>query len=484
MWSLFVPILITSMVLWLLIAAILKLFRRSQNLRVVFWACMACILPLMLAKTICIALVTAFPYLLKKILFLLCPSMIVFLVLLAKRASSSRLALLLHRVELGIALIAWSGVVLVGQSLWFLYASRSRPEPPLLTRLATAPPKPLVLWILFDELSQDQLFEHRFQDLMLPSFDRFAAQSTTFTHAVSTNLYTQAAVPALMTGLPVREIVVSADGRQLALDLYSGERKRFDAQQTVFGDAQRLGYSTAAVGWYNPYCRLLATVLNACFWVPHHDMLPWGFYTNASFSRNISAPLLSAIPYAEHFFHRHQGFRPDREMQADHIEEYRQLESNALTQLTQPDPGLFLLHIAAPHPEGIYNRHTAKFADEAPASYIDNLALADRFLGEVEETLRSKQKWDQATIVIMGDHSWRTQQLWRESSVWTPEDEIASHHGQFDPRPAYLVKLPNQHTPTHIDQPFDAVRNRALFDQLLTAQIQTPEQLTTWAAQP
>ena len=83
----------------------------------------------------------------------------------------------------------------------------------------------------------------------------------------------------------------------------------------------------------------------------------------------------------------------------------------------------------------------------------------------------------------MGDHSWRTSSIWKDSMTWTVEDEAASHGGQFDPRPAYIVKLPNQQTPARIDQPFSAVSTRALLDALFQDHLQTPAYLQTWASQ-
>jgi hypothetical protein len=83
----------------------------------------------------------------------------------------------------------------------------------------------------------------------------------------------------------------------------------------------------------------------------------------------------------------------------------------------------------------------------------------------------------------MGDHSWRTNFIWKDSMTWTAEDEAASNGGEFDPRPAYIVKLPNQQTPARIDQPFSAVSTRAMLDTLMGGRLQTPADLQTWASQ-
>jgi hypothetical protein len=86
-------------------------------------------------------------------------------------------------------------------------------------------------------------------------------------------------------------------------------------------------------------------------------------------------------------------------------------------------------------------------------------------------------------IVVMGDHSWRTSFVWAGGPGWTAEDAAASHGGEFDPRPAYLVKLANQHVAERIDKPFAAIRTRTLFDAMLQNRIRTPEELARWARQ-
>jgi len=135
-----------------------------------------------------------------------------------------------------------------------------------------------------------------------------------------------------------------------------------------------------------------------------------------------------------------------------------------------------------PHPSGFYDRSKKTFSTKH-TSYIDNLALADRYLAHMRQLLEQNNQWEDATVIVMGDHSWRTSAIWKDSMTWTAEDEAASHGGEFDPRPAYIVKLSNQQTPAHIDQTFSAVSTRALLDALLQDQLQTPAQLQTWASQ-
>jgi len=135
-----------------------------------------------------------------------------------------------------------------------------------------------------------------------------------------------------------------------------------------------------------------------------------------------------------------------------------------------------LLHMPVPHPFGIYDRKRRIFATQN-TTYIDNLALTDQYLGHVSSLLKARNEWDSSTIVIMGDHSWRTQLEWVSAPEWTAEENIASHGGQFDDRPGYIVKLPYQTQGTKIDTPFSALRTRALLQKILSGQIQSSADL-------
>jgi arylsulfatase A-like enzyme len=133
-----------------------------------------------------------------------------------------------------------------------------------------------------------------------------------------------------------------------------------------------------------------------------------------------------------------------------------------------------------PHPYGIYDRSKNAFAAHA-TSYIDNLALCDQYLAHIRHLLEHQNQWDSTTLIVMGDHSWRTSFVWADSAYWTDEDAAASHNGEFDDRPAYIVKLPHQQAAARIDQPFATIHTRALLDSLLRGQIHTPDDLQTWA---
>jgi hypothetical protein len=98
-------------------------------------------------------------------------------------------------------------------------------------------------------------------------------------------------------------------------------------------------------------------------------------------------------------------------------------------------------------------------------------------------TLQQTGQWDSSTVVVMGDHSWRTM-IWRGTAYldgWKPEDESASHGGQYDEPVAYIVKLPGQTTEARVDTPYSSVDTRKLFDAILSRKINSVTDLTAWA---
>ena len=94
----------------------------------------------------------------------------------------------------------------IAQLLWVArWKPAPEPDHRHTGRPSPQPPRqhPLLVWIIFDELSYDQVFEHRARDLNLPNFDALRAQSTLFTNTQPVGYHTVKIIPSLLTGKPV-----------------------------------------------------------------------------------------------------------------------------------------------------------------------------------------------------------------------------------------------------------------------------------------
>jgi hypothetical protein len=394
-------------------------------------------------------------------------------ILLAMR--SRALTLLRHgrqfaTVMLGFA--ALNGVLILTQILWSGWKSRQLDTPkPLHEPAAASANHGRILWIVLDELSYRQIYEHRYPGLKLPAFDRLAAVSTVFTRTVPAGYYTDIVLPSLMTGRHLDSVAAPAAGFPLLLRNASTRAwQPFAPRQTVFQDALNAGYGTAVAGWWNPYCRILSEVLDQCFWTSHSE-LRGGMYSGQNVISNTESPALNVLQ-------RMPWYSSPPDSTYFHQIDYRELVAAGDTLLEDRSATFLLLHMPIPHMPGIYNRQTASFAT-SNSSYLDNLALCDDYLAHVRKELEDNGTWDSTTLVLMGDHSWRIS----GPAGLSPEERAASDGGQFDDRPAYVVKMAHQTTPARIDTRFAALRTRDLFDNLLTGRISTSQQLASWAQQ-
>jgi hypothetical protein len=486
--TVFYPAIIGIGLLWVLLTGILTLARRPGRARLILWSALIFMLPWVILKVCAILLEWPVPHRLSLLVFLTGIAATA-IVLACWKPSFQRLFDQAQECTATLlAFCALSGLLVLGHFCWSVWQTRFiNAAVPLHHRAAAqSTPHPRVIWLILDELSYRQVYEHRFPSLQLPAFDRLAAQSTLFTQVAPAGLMTEYAIPSLISALPADAMRVSADGRQLYLRDPAQKRwQTFDPHHTVFQDALDRGYSTGISGWYNPYCRILSPVLDHCFWTNHY-LAPGGMSTHQTLLWNIAALFDTPGGKAQHFIHWHkQQIPPQDDVAAaqTHIQDYTDLVTASDAMLNDSSIDLLFLHMPIPHPYGIYNRHTRQLTT-GPSTYIDNLALADAYIAHLRAQLEQRGQWDSSTILIMGDHSWRTAPLWALTTPWYTEEQDASNGGQFDNRPAYILKLPHQQQPAHIDAPYPAIRTRALIDALMDQRIQSPEDLEDWVANP
>ena len=123
-----------------------------------------------------------------------------------------------------------------------------------------------VIWVIFDELSEEIVFRGRPAGLQLPNFDRLRAESLHASAAESPSAATLTSLPSLILGR--RVTATEPRGPNRVLLTLEGEAKpvEWGEAPNVFDAAYRTGHNTALVGWYHPYGRLLSRSLTKCYW--------------------------------------------------------------------------------------------------------------------------------------------------------------------------------------------------------------------------
>jgi hypothetical protein len=313
-----------------------------------------------------------------------------------------------------------------------------------------------IVWILFDELSYKQAFEHRFPGLAMPVFDKLKSESVSFSDLKPVGYETERVVPSFFLGHAVGDIKSDLDGEPTIKLAGQKDWQTFDAHATLFSDAQNLGWTTGVVGWYNPYCRILAGTLNYCFWAGNGQ---WsGTTPDQTALTNAMTPFMDTVRSLLH--------KPGFTQEERHAADLAALMPQADALIRNQSIGFVFIHLPVPHPPGIYDRRPGHRRDTR--TYIDNLALSDELLGELMNSLNATSLATKTAVIICSDHSWRIP-LWRGAPQWTAEEEAASH-GVFDTRPVLMIHFPGQAVEHDVTGPFDEIRIHDIIERMLRGQ--------------
>jgi hypothetical protein len=355
----------------------------------------------------------------------------------------------------------------IGQLLWVAHWKPAPNQIHAAWETTTQPPRqhPLLVWIVFDELSYDQVFEHRARDLQLPNFDALRSQSTVFTDVQPAGYHTVKIIPSLLTGNIVDGIRYNFHNRLWVHDEADQNWRPIDGGQTVFGDAEKAGWRTAAVGWYNPYCGIYADAIQNCYWTDR-DMFDGLMAQGAPFWTNVYTPLAQVVREMK------SPARADRDLCTYDVRHRYQthidLQQHAFELLHTDQADFVFLHFAIPHSPNIWSRIHDDYTQYCDSSYLDNLAVTDRVLGRLLGTLKASPRWNDTTLIVEGDHSWRVD-AWNWLPAWTEEDDAASR-GVFDPRPALLIHQAGQTQPESVTSAWPLIQVHGVVEQVLRDQ--------------
>jgi arylsulfatase A-like enzyme len=285
-----------------------------------------------------------------------------------------------------------------------------RPGPQSFSSPITAPSphKPRLVWILYDELAYQPVFEARDPSLELPNLDRLRAESTLYSDVTPIAYRTTRAVPSLLLGRAVTDVTYTAENRYLVQLDGGSDWRPFDAKATLFGMAKEQGLTTSLVGWYIAYCPIFADVATDCYWSNEDAQDRGPTSTSATFSQNVWFPL--RVMMEEAFAPRRAWADVAAWNAKGHIAAVKDLRAHELETVAGSQADILYLHVPAPHPPAFWDRRTGDFAEGG--SYLDSLDYSDRLLGQILSTLERQPRWADTTLIVHGDHSWRTG-MWR-----------------------------------------------------------------------
>lgn len=314
-----------------------------------------------------------------------------------------------------------------------------------------------VLWLLFDSLSQRALSGVD-PGPELPEFSRLMSESFVAVQATSPAGRTLLSIPAMSVGRAV--VSATPQGYDLALRFADGSRGNWSRQDTVFRAVRRMGYPTQAVGWYHPYCDVLAGQFDTCAWFP---MDPPANHVVAGMQRHAQEAIGALSLLVKEGLHdvllTHAQTEAKR---AQHVDAFRFIASRGEALAADMAEGLTYIHYPVPHPPHIGDL-VQPGIDARWSGFQGNVMLADAALGALRVRLERDGVWDDMAVVITADHVWAT--------MAALGDEVP-----------LIVKLPGMRRPLVYPAPVSLLVLRDLLPRLVSREIATPEQLAAHLA--
>ena len=319
----------------------------------------------------------------------------------------------------------------------------------------TPPSLRRVVWIVFEELDQRITFEARPTGLELPEFDRLRRESL-YAHAARPPAgTTDVAIPALITGRPV-VAVEPMTPNELQLTFADGKTALWSAEPNVFSRARALGYDTALVGWSLPYSRILGGSLGAAHWRPSVTSRAdaWRHARGGALASvgEPRAPDESPSAALREGGRAHPSGDPHRERRPLRPRLSPPAGSPATGHLR---PGRGTLH-------GMERQRCGR-------GYFDNLALADRIIGDLRRGLDRARLDDRTWIVVTSTRSWQAS---------------TQYDGQTDSRVPFLVWSPEGGRTRHVDAAFGTQATHDLVLAILRGSISDASAAAAWLSRP
>jgi hypothetical protein len=336
---------------------------------------------------------------------------------------------------------------------------------PLLPALPQKPGAPHVLWIVFDEWDQALTFDARTATLQLPELARFRDESFYSGHAYPPAAHTVVSCPSLLGGKTF--IKSTPQGMSEMLESYDPRRpdERLTDESTIFTEARSAGFNVGLVGWYLPYCRLFKDLTYCPGAEPNEDgpsLL--GLMWNTAREEIRGLPLLGRLGITQ---------RPPTP-QESHLKSYRQQLTEVIPAVRDPRLNFVFLHVCVPHWPPIYDAARASFSNSPGGTYLDNLALVDRTLGEIRQTLEQARTWDSTTILLTADHPLRVA-LWRSMHHTGLPSNV-----QQSARVPFLLKMAGEKQGVDYPHAIQTVVTKDLLLAIMNGKVTTAEQVGGW----
>lgn len=334
---------------------------------------------------------------------------------------------------------------------------------------------PRILWIIFDEMDQRLTFEDRPNNVKLPEIDRLKGQALFANNAYPPGAETDTSLPSLITGKIISQVKVESPNELLIKSNNENQLVGWSTVSNVFSKAYELGTNTALIGWYHPYGRIIGDNLTKFSWQAFE------YHRQLSFSEAMVQQikfLIRSIPFFNHCNFLTQLSDSGEVILKYRIESYNELKKESKDAVVNNNLGLILVHLPVPHLPGFFDSVKNDFITSG-GGYMDNLVLADRYLGEIRGDMEMSGTWENTTVLVTSDH-WLRIDSCDDKILGVNDDNAEVFKKGVDHRVPFMLKLAGQEKSTNYDQVFNTVLTHDLILALLNNELSSVDDVAKW----
>ena len=411
----------------------------------------------------------------------------VMLVALFRISKAIRVALALIQILAPLVLVTFTQAAVI--AMRYRHVGEGSAAPPVARQGARGQ---RILWLVFDELDFRTAFLERPSTVELGELDRLAGRSLFAGNAYPPARATVMAMPSLITGRLVSEARRPSPDELMLKFGDDTEAVPWSAQPNIFSRAREAGFNTALVGWFHPYCRIIGSSLTKCVWADN----PLSFRlarqdkpgSPSTGARAVASHMYDhvrevAVTYPPAAFIAPGGPDTKELLRRQRVSDFGNIHREAIAAATDPGLDVVMIHWPIPHDPNIYDRSEDKISDQSGHSYLDNLELVDRTLGDIRRAMESSGTWDSTVVLVTSDHWWRAGSLWKKRQTLTAEDE-AAWGGVEDRRVPFILKMAGAgEEGANFAAPFNTVLTHDLLLAILRGEVSGTKGAVTWLDQ-
>lgn len=308
---------------------------------------------------------------------------------------------------------------------------------------------------LFDEWSYERTFADGVALPQYPHLADFARTATVYHKAYSPAPNTETSVPAILLQTPD---VVEIKNGWAGFHTVGGALRPARDYTSLFDRPGMLGYHTAMIGSAMPYRLWLGERVDLC---RNHCIYSRG----DSLWSQLGIHVFNAMHYAPDPWTNHSY---------KHIEKWllhgrncsilKNVHSDVRTIVREwPSNTLVFAHVNLPHFPAVLKSDLSfcelqqtGWREDDLDQYEANLTAMDAMLGDFVTALQQAGKYDDATIVLTSDHTWRTDPDWAAGRLTGPKTHVP-----------LLVKAPRQDRPACVDERFETKNLGELIESIV-----------------